>query len=219
MDNLAVETRLVYLAHGYMREQYTTHDDYDQLESSLVNVIIKLFGNIFMRFDIYPLKYKYMFSDCNTTFKRNADTQGTFTFGCSYGMNKGTHKISIERKTGGFDGAYGLTTDIEYFKEKSVWFNCHKKADICYLNGTTIGQLIGSGKNFVAAKTQWGTYKRGDTKSGDVMMMCLNCNEWKFKYLINDEQIGKSLNVIPDQMYYFFVSSYYNGVNIEYHVS
>ena len=152
MDNLSVEPRLIYLAHGYMREQYATHDNYDQFEPSLVNVIIKLLGNIFMCFDIYPLKHKSMFSNYNTTFIRNAGTPGSFTFGCSYGMNKGIHKISIENKGGGFHAAFGVTTNIEYFKQNSVWFNRHKKADICYLNGTTIGQLMGSGKNIAAAR-------------------------------------------------------------------
>ena len=52
-------------------------------------------------------------------FKRKYENEKKtkdFTFGCSYGMNRGTHKISIQNKVSGFQlNGFGITTDIEYF--------------------------------------------------------------------------------------------------------
>ena len=225
MSNKDVGYRLMHLSNGYMREQFATHSDYDQFEISLVNIIIELLGNIFMRFDIYPLQHTSLFSNYNTVFKRNKahKQKGSFTFGCSYGMNKGVHKISIENKVNGLRWpAFGITTNIQYFKEHSAWFNADGKADISFLNRKLIGQKFCSGKQLETGKrssTQFGVFDPNNCKAGDVISMVLNADEWTLTYELNDKQIGTTLNVIPNQTYYFFVSSNKREENVEYHIS
>ena len=209
--------RLMELANGYIREQYATHDDYDQFETSLINVIITFLGNIFMCFDIYPSMHESKFSHYNTVFRRSKDdpNEVPMTFGCSYGMNEGIYRMQIENKISGFGSdAFGITTNIDIFRKHSGWFDVDGEADVYFLNGTLIAKLNDSD---VACQMQYGLFKANETEPGDVITILYDGKQYKLTYLLNDKQLGKSVDVIH-QTYYFFVSSCYGVKNVEYHV-
>ena len=210
-DKEDIDDRYLGLVNGYIREEYVAHDDYDKFETSLVNIIIKLLGNIFICFDIYPLKHKSKFSNYNTIFKRDKDDGDNMTFGCSYGINKGIYKVSLKNTISGFgSNAFGIITNILHFKTNSVWFNEAYNADEYFLNGTLI-----AGAN---AKTRYDVFKKTDTKAGDVLAMKFDANEWKLTFFLNDKQLGNTMNV-KKQTYYLFVGSCYGVESLEYHIT
>ena len=223
MSNIQIKNRLVHLTEGYINKQFANHDDFDQFEISLVNIIIKLLGNIFMCFDVYPSQHESMFSgyNINNIFTRNRgkdDSNGIFTFGCSHGMNHGIYKISIQNKIGGFGmlNTFGITTDIEYFRKNSSFFNDNMKADCYFSNGTLTADL----HDDEGVTNQYELFTSWNTKAGDTLTMILDAREkqWTFTYLLNDKKLGKSLNVTP-QTYYFFVGSCHHAEDLEYHLT
>ena len=54
-----------------MRNEYYKHDNFDQFETSLVSIIVKLLGNLSMIFHVYPIEWKSMFSDDELIVKKD----------------------------------------------------------------------------------------------------------------------------------------------------
>ena len=211
------DNRIEYLVNGYMRKRYASQKLYDQFESSLILIMMELLGNIFIMFDVYPSKCKSMISNNGKIFKRNLpsiDSQGSFTFGCSIGWNKGIHKISIQAKSGRFgSNVFGITTDMEYYKTHPVWYSRCEKGFRYAMKGDLLvacGDLTGNNT------TQWGIFDK-PSKAGDILEICLNADEWTVTFSMNDKQLGKPMKVIP-ATYHLFVCSAENASSSEYHV-
>ena len=201
------DKRVEYLVNGYMRQEYTLHKQYDHFESSLMLIMMEFLGNIFIMFDVYPSKCKWMFSNYGKTFKRDfprRDNMDAFTFGCSLGWNKGIHKIWIESRASGFgSNAFGITSDIKYFGTNHVWFG-HQDGYKYVMNGNLLAAIddfsdIGSSHHNV--------FDESESKSGDILQICLNADQWTVTFSLNEKQLGKPMKVKPDQTYHLFISS------------
>ena len=162
-----------------------------------------------------------MFSNFNTIFKCNIN-EG-FTFGCSYGMNEGVHKISIISKVDGFRrSAFGITTNIDCYRKEGIWFSSSKYIDsgayIFYLNATTIGHTCPDYAFKKNNLTQWNVFETVNRKSGDTISIIFDADQWILEYLLNDKKLGTATMVKPDRTYYFFVSAS-TSQRVEYHLT
>ena len=205
MTTNTVSIRCGLLVHGYIRNEYNNHKYYDQFETSLINIILQLLGNIFMIFDVYPSICKSMVSDDGLIFTKDPVEHkdiGSITFGCSYGWNKGTHKISVRNKYKWKGHAIGITNNIQQFAERPAWYgswtrNQYKEQSYYYnLNGSI---LVGTHIPF-----QPGLFK---SKNGnDVISIHFDGDNGTLTFLFNDKIIGKGVKVKKNETYYLFIS-------------
>ena len=201
-----VSIRCSLLVNGYMRNEYNTHGSYDQFEISVIKIIVRLLGNIFMVFDVYPLECKSMFSDDGLIFKPNPEKNRNIegiTFGCSYGWNKGIHKIAIRSKNNWTTHAIGITNNIQQFAERPAWYGNWAKQyapqNLYYnLNGT---MLVGT-----RIQRQEDLYQFESQSRNDVITIKFDGDNGALTFLFNDKIIVKSVKVKKNETYYPFVS-------------
>lgn len=209
MGELTLETRLHYLVDGYIKKKVDGYKTYDHFESSLINIMVRFLGNIFMAFDIYPSKCKSMFNDYGTIFTRTDKESDlkSFTFGCSYGWSEGVHKISIESKdTTYFQDAFGITSNIKHFKTTEKWYgsaNC-TQGYFYTLNGDSLVTM-----NDPANEDEYQdeVFKEAERRPNDKLSICLDANRWRVTWYLNDEQLGKPFDIVANETYHLFVSS------------
>ena len=162
-----------------------------------------------------------MFSSNGTIFKKQEKDHiyKSFTFGCSKGWNKGIHKISIMNKAGGFgNDAFGITTNIEFFKDKLVWYNKAKWQD-GYFYVLNKNNLLSMNDDINNHQIQRRIFKTNESKPGDILCICLNTDEWMVTFSLNDKQLGKSMKIIKNETYHLFISSSRHSVDqVEYHL-
>ena len=191
------------LVDGYMKKEYCKHENYDRFEKSLVGIIVKLLGNIFMIFDVYPSICKSMFADDGLTFKPDRILHkglGDVTFGCSYGWNKGIYKISIQNKYKWEGQGIGITNNIQRFKEKPAWYGEFTSKDKQFLQyNLNSSILVGSG-----ISTQYSLFSSNN--GGDVITMQFDGDNGILTFLFNHKIIGKSIDVRKNEIYYPFIS-------------
>ena len=206
MTTISTSIRCSLLISGYMRIEYCKHDNYDQFETSLVKIIVRLLGNIFMIFDVYPLKCKSMFSDDGLVFKKQPSQRGIgdVTFGCSYGWNKGIHKISIKNKYEWNEQGIGITNRIQKFTEKAAWYG--------YFN-SDMGEYSYNlnGKNLVGTDIESQNFVFESKNAGGVVTIHFDGDNGTLTFLYDDKIIGKSVNIKRNETYYPFIS--YNADN------
>ena len=209
MATLTASIRCRLLIAGYMRIEYRKHQNYDQFETSLVNIIIQLLGSIFMIFDVYPMEAGSMFSDDGLTFKNNKEFR-KLTFGCSYGWKKGVHKISVKNKykwIRGVSQAIGITNRIQIFTTKAAWYGHFDRYIDEYRYNLNSPHLVGTdipSRNFVFESN----------KGGGVITMLFDGDNGTITFYYNDKIIGESINIKKDEIYYPFIS-YYGEPNAE----
>ena len=145
MSSNVASIRGCLLIDGYIRNQYCKHEAYDKFEKSLVMIIVKLLGNIFMIFDVYPVECKSSISKDGLKFKPDQKMHKDVTFGCSYGWNDGINKVSIRNKYKWQGHAIGITNNIQQFSEEAIWYGFVDKDEGLYYNLNS-GSLVGSQK-------------------------------------------------------------------------
>ena len=197
------------LVTGYIKSEFDAYETYDHFEASLIILIARFLGYIFIIFDVYPSECESFFSENGTVFKRSpGDDEHSFTFGCSYGWNKGIHKVSIQTKNSTYHGdAFGITTNIEYFRTCKEWYGNSGPA---YSGNTQFYTLYSDNLNSLNDnnnETQYAILKYDSRTINDKISIVFNADEWTVAWFMNDEQIGKPFKVIPDKTYHLFVSS------------
>ena len=208
------------LMNGYIKEQFDAYEKYHHFEVSLINVLIAFLGNILYRFDVYPPKFEFMFSDEERIFTRTINnrykgTDKSCTFGSSYDWNEGIYKVCIKCKdsTSCAGDAFGITSDINCFETIEGWYNeGHGFSYI--LNGTsrclcTMNDATNKSNVQYLGTREW--------KSDDKISICFDADNWTVSWYLNNERLGIPFNVVPYQNYHLFISSGVGSIS-EYHI-
>ena len=220
--------RVRELIHGYMREKYSSHVNYEKFEVSLMEIILRLLGNIFIIFDVYAPEITDLISDNGKVFKfekkqkSNINHSSYITFGCSYGWSKGVHKISVQKVNTPYESsAFGITTNIKYFNGENgkKWFGSSgcKDGYFYVLNGTGLASMVnGEGGN----QYQSGVVTSNQHTSNDKITICIDLDNGKATFMYNDKQCGFPMKIEKNQTYHFFISSgcIFCGSRAEYHL-
>lgn len=132
-------------------------------------------------------------------------------FGCSSGYNTGVHDWTIKflshTKHSLDAAAIGITTDVNVCQKKMAWIQISKHADHSYMK-------YFDGRLFECSKETWkceGVQSKVKINPGDTIKVTLDCEEWRFKVVINgrwihDEEIARNFK------YYFVMNARNNAV-------
>ena len=91
-----------YLLSGYLRCAYLSIQDEEiNFEMSLIDVILKFLGNIFIVFDCYPKQYENLMFENGIGFRKDVENKTHYyTFGCLIKWGKGDlHQLSLKSNT------------------------------------------------------------------------------------------------------------------------
>lgn len=210
--------RSFYLVTGYLRNAF----DINQLqtyEKSLGQIIMQLLGNIFVKFDVYPLKCEHMICDEGKCIRRcKGDPLRKFMIGTSNGWYYGSHSISFEvSKCPWYNAAYGVTTNISAFGGGDLkWVGDVKTGNHYGLFYGNIGGLedgyqdrIKPQRNVIELKQE-----KDENKEEMISVITIKFNAsdipWKLSFYLNHKLIGKPVEIVEDCKYFPFMGFFFD---------
>ena len=189
-----------YLISGYMRHIFLKECDYnDRYPSALDGVILEFYGGIF-RFDSIHPEHEEMLEEDGTIINAvQSKWKSIFTVGSSFGVNHGIHEFKIKALYNEYDGSgIGITSNIKVIGDKGQWIN--KYEGYKYWWYENCGIFSQNGYNTLS---QYNFSKVWRT--GDIISVKVNCNDWKVEFYVNDELYGKEMKIEENMTYYFVV--------------
>ena len=197
--------RLNYLVNGFLRDRLISNKSLVNnhlFEPLLVNLIISSLGNVFIRFDIYPIQCKYMIYENETVVKWKENAPNELCIGSSYGWNYGIHSISFECYTEyWYQTAFGITTNINAIKEKPTFIVDIKTGYHYAMFMGFIGGMENGYQDSVPIQINAFNSKKG-SKTKNIITIKFNGFEWNVKFLLNGKVIGKPIEMEPYCTYY-----------------
>lgn len=190
---------------GYIREIEKSLSN-DQVIPKGINAICLKYYQYRIRLNVYHEKNaKHVLEDGKVLKLLNGNQM---PFGCDQGFNTGVHQWTVKlidakayygTRTLYDSGAIGITTDVNICKQESEWIQGGSDADFSFMKYYRGLVRKATGNNY----KQIGESK-GYTK-GDTVTVILDCDEWRFKIRINDEETD-NYEIEKDYTYYFVIN-------------
>eukprot|EP01084_Bolivina_argentea_P308327 533129_1 len=209
-----LQTKMSYLINGYVLNQICTMRDEFLFPKELTKLMSQFCGDILLRFDVIHPIYSSYVNENGTIFSRPAkySQPGWVQFGVcsSISFNEGIHEFRIKCINHAED-AIGITSNTSMCDEENKWFGYYNANTYCY---------SGQGQIYATSKTD-NVHENQDQNrlnrfsTGDIIGVCINCNDWTVQFSHNDKNIGKTLHIVPNMTYHMFIGSSFHGTKYE----
>lgn len=204
-----IETRSDLLITGYLNKFCLEKDIYitsfKKFEISLIALLIRFVGNVFIVFDVYPSEVEIFLSEKRSRFIRNhhhSGKAGDLTFGSSVEWTEGIHQISFRSNTLSHStDAFGITSNIDALCDKPGWFADkmgRTSRNMFMVYAISGGTLLNTAQHIM---------KYWDFEEGDIITIRFNAYRWTVEYLLNGVRKGDPQKVVSDSIYSPFISN------------
>lgn len=218
MTAIPLHRKPEYLMSGYIREQLVDKYDNDAYPIELNKVILDFAGNVLLRFDTTHEYFKQFIQDDGLTINRKVQTDldklDGYTIGSSWGISNGITEIKLKVIEPGESDAIGITSNIDDCKQP-IWINLQTGYNYTWYFDTLYE--LKPKREKTASEASLSEKLGCQWKSGDIVLLKIDCNKWEVAFLLNDERMG-SLPIKQDLEYHLMIGSQVYAENSKYQI-
>ena len=207
--------KLQYLVCGYVSKEVKNAALEDKYPSELNMLIIEFLGNIIMRFDTVHAKYRDCIQNDGKLLVRDNESMDisswdNFSILSSYAFTAGIiGQFSIKCNKPQWD-SIGIMSNTDIVMKENI-YHSDGNALVYYihLDGFLYKRDSYDGEGEIVEEIT------EDIVANDVITVKVNCVEWKVAFMINDQVIGKIIDITPNENYHPFVGFFVDDAEYE----